>query len=90
MGGHPWCHHSSSDTHCSSQPGGISPGQTTSPETNNYSKAEYTQQDLLVPKIKVPLDMQDFWLVGLFCQKEIKIVDPYYQYFNILVQVLLN
>jgi hypothetical protein len=28
--------------------GGISPGQTTSPENNNYSKAEYTntQQDL--------------------------------------------
>jgi hypothetical protein len=31
-----------------SQPGGISPGQTTSPESNNYSKAEFTntQQDL--------------------------------------------
>jgi hypothetical protein len=49
IGGHPWCHYSaSSSTHSSSQPGGISPGQTTSPENNNYSKAEYTntQQDL--------------------------------------------
>jgi hypothetical protein len=34
--------------HSSSQLGGISPGQTTSPEHNNYSKAGYTntQQDL--------------------------------------------
>jgi hypothetical protein len=37
--------------------GGISPGQTTSPESNIYSKAEYTntQQDL--PVKKLPLDM---------------------------------
>jgi hypothetical protein len=47
--GHLWCHYSaSSSTHSSSQPGGISPGQTTSPESNNCSKTEYTntQQDL--------------------------------------------
>jgi hypothetical protein len=35
--------------HSSSQPGGVSLGQTTSPESNNLSKAEYTntQQDIL-------------------------------------------
>jgi hypothetical protein len=40
----------SSSTDSSSQPGGISPGQTTSPENTNWSKAEYTntQQDLPV------------------------------------------
>jgi hypothetical protein len=48
-GGHPWCRHSSSSTRSSSQPGGISPGETT-PERNNYSNAEYTntQQDLTI------------------------------------------
>jgi hypothetical protein len=48
-GGHPWCNYSAwSSIHSSSQPSGISPGQTTSLENNNYSKAEYTntQQDL--------------------------------------------
>jgi hypothetical protein len=35
MGGHPWCHHLSSSTHSSSQPGGISPGYTT-PATTFY------------------------------------------------------
>jgi hypothetical protein len=26
--------------------------------------------------------MQGFWLVGLFCQKETKIINPYFQYFS--------
>jgi hypothetical protein len=46
-----------------------------------------TQQDLLIPKIKLPLDMQDFWLVGLFCQKTTKSL---ILTFNILAQVLVN
>jgi hypothetical protein len=76
-------HHSSSSTHSSAQPGGISPGQTLSPESNNYNKTEYTntQQNLPVKK-KLPLDMQNFWLVGLFCQKEYKVIDPYFQSFS--------
>jgi hypothetical protein len=43
-----------------------------------YSKAEYTntQQDFTVPKINLHLDMQGFWLVGLFCQKATKIIGP--------------
>jgi hypothetical protein len=53
MGGQPWCLQSSSSTHSSSQPGGISLGHTSPkelPEATDYSKAEYTntQQDLLV------------------------------------------
>jgi hypothetical protein len=45
--------HSSSSTHSSSQPGGISPGQTSTkalPGATDYSKVEYinTQQDLPV------------------------------------------
>jgi hypothetical protein len=52
-GSQPWCLHSSSSTHSSSQPGGISPGHTSPkalPEATYYSKAEYnnTQQDLPV------------------------------------------
>jgi hypothetical protein len=48
-----WCLHSSSSTHSSSQPGGISPGHTSTKAlrgTTDYSKAEYTntQQDLPV------------------------------------------
>jgi hypothetical protein len=31
---------------------------------------------------KLPLDMQGFWLVGLFCQKVTNIIDPYFQYFS--------
>ena len=66
-------HHSSSSTHSSSQPGGISPGHTSLPESNKYSKAEYTntQQDLPVQG-SLHLDMQGFWLVDLFCQKAAK------------------
>jgi hypothetical protein len=52
-GGQPWCLQSSSSTHSSSQPGGISPGHTSPkalPGSADYSKAEYTntQQDLPV------------------------------------------
>jgi hypothetical protein len=50
------------------------------PENNNKSKAEYTytQQDLPA-KNKTKLNMQGFfWLVGLFCQKRLR-VDPYFQ-----------
>jgi hypothetical protein len=48
-----------------------------------YSKAEYsnTQQDLTVPKI-IFLDMQGFWLVGLFFQKATKIIDSYFRCFS--------
>jgi hypothetical protein len=54
------------------------------PENNNKSKAEYsnTQQDL-PDKKKIQLDMQGFWLLGLFCQKGLR-VDPYFQ---VLAQV---
>jgi hypothetical protein len=51
MGGQPLCLNSSSSTHSSSQPGGISPGHTSPkalPGATDYSKAENTntQQDL--------------------------------------------
>jgi hypothetical protein len=54
------------------------------PENNIYGKVEYTntQQDLHIPKINLPLDMQDFWLVGLFCQKATNTIDHYFQYFS--------
>jgi hypothetical protein len=49
---------------------------------NNYSKAEYTntQQDL--PDKSYPRHV-GFWLVGLFCWKETRIMDPYFQYFSL-------
>jgi hypothetical protein len=49
------------------------------PENNNRSKAEYTntQQDLTT-KRKYNYTCKAFWLVGLFCQKHLK-VDPYFQ-----------
>jgi hypothetical protein len=46
-----------------------------------YSKIECTAR-LTRPKIKIPLDMQGLWLVGMFCQKATKIIDPYFQYFS--------
>jgi hypothetical protein len=54
------------------------------PENNKLSKTEYTntQQDWPV-KIKTPLDMPGFLLMGLFCQKHLR-VDPYIQ---VLAQV---
>jgi hypothetical protein len=47
------------------------------PENNNKNKVEYTntQQDLLDKK---KLDMQAFCLLGLLCQKRLR-VDPYFQ-----------
>jgi hypothetical protein len=49
------------------------------PENNDKSRAEYTitQQDL-PDKNNIKLGMQGFWLVGLFCQKHLR-VDPYFQ-----------
>jgi hypothetical protein len=56
MGGQPLCLKSSSSTHSSSQPGGISPGHTSPkalPRSTFDSKTEYTntQQDLPVGDI---------------------------------------
>jgi hypothetical protein len=53
------------------------------PKINKISKAEYTntQQDL-PDKKKVS---KTFWLVGLFCQKRLR-VDPYFQ---ILAHILV-
>jgi hypothetical protein len=56
------------------------------PKNNNKSKAEYTntQQDL-PDKKKIQLDMQGFWLLGLFCQKRLRV----YPYFQILAPILV-
>jgi hypothetical protein len=60
------------------------PSQT-SPENNNKSKAEYTntQQDLTVGwwKITNSLDMQSFWLVDCFAEKQQRVC-PYFQDFS--------
>jgi hypothetical protein len=44
---------------------------------------------------KLPLDMKGFWLVGLFCQKATRIMDPYFQYISsdsseIIITVMSN
>jgi hypothetical protein len=56
-----------------------------SPENNNKSKAEYTntQQDLTDGwcKITNSLDMQSFWLVDCFAEKQQRIC-PYFQDFS--------
>ena len=66
-------HSSPSDTHSSSQPGGISPGHTSLPEKQQHSKAEYTntQQDL-PDKRKLHLDMQGFLAGGFILPKATK------------------
>jgi hypothetical protein len=50
------------------------------PENHKLSKVEYTNTQLDLPdKKKIQLDMQGFfWLLGLFCQKRLR-VDPYFQ-----------
>jgi hypothetical protein len=57
----------------------------TSPENNNKSKAEYTntQQDLTVGwwKITNSIDMQSFWLVDYFAEKQQRVC-PYFQNFS--------
>jgi hypothetical protein len=68
--------------------------QTTSPENNNYNKAEYTntQQDL---PDKSTSRHVGFWLVGLFCEKATRIMDPYFQNFSsdsseIIITIMSN
>jgi hypothetical protein len=60
------------------------PSQT-SPENNNRRKAEYTstQQDLTVGwcKITNSLEMQSFWLVDYFVEKQQRVC-PYFQNFR--------
>jgi hypothetical protein len=85
--GHLWCHYSaSSSIHSSSQLGEISPGQTTSPENNSYSKTEYTntQQDL---PDKLPLDMSAFGWWVCFVKKQL---GSWILTFSILAQFLVR
>jgi hypothetical protein len=78
-------HSSSPCSHSSSQPSRKTPGQIGFPENNKRSKTEYnTQQDWPV-KIKTRVTCKASWLVGLFCQKHLR-VDPYFQ---VLAQVLV-
>jgi hypothetical protein len=52
-GDQPWCIHSSSSTHSSSQRGGISPGHTSLKaltwNQQNYSEAEYINTQQVLP-----------------------------------------
>jgi hypothetical protein len=57
-GGLPWCYHSSSSTHSSSQPGEISPDHTSAkalPRTTDYSKAEYVLTYKIIAKLSMSL-----------------------------------
>jgi hypothetical protein len=78
-GGLPWCLHSSSSTHSSSQPGGISPCHTSAkvlPRSTDYSKAEYTntQEDLPVSDNYITNSRHEslFGHLGFFCWKATK------------------
>jgi hypothetical protein len=72
-------HSSSTRSHSISQPSGIEPGQMGLLENHNKSRAENTNTKQDLPdKNKIRLECKAFWLLGLFCQKRLR-VDPYFQ-----------